>query len=148
MSNITPSAHVGWDKMSLKQKEIAATRSIVAVIEDLYNANDNEGLRVVSKNLKTLSDWVAIRRELLGKKLDIIARINSIVEHMHSNGIDEEFAEALETLSTLTADFLSDVSDKDEDDGKFADAVANIVEDMKKQEADFLATLEPKHKSA
>ena len=138
----------GWDTMSLQHKEIMATRSILAVTEELYESSDTEGLKVLAQNLKSLSGWVEKRKDFLHRKLDIITRINSLLEHVNSKGIDDEFSENLGNIASLTTDFLVDESEEDTDNCQFSQAYCNLKALMEKEQADFEATWEAEQETA
>ena len=138
----------GWDTMSLQKKEIMATRSILAVTEELYEMNDTEGLKVLAQNLKSLSGWLNTRTKLLSQKLEIIGRMKSLLEHMNSKGIDEEFSENIGNIASLTTDFLVDESEEDLDDYRFSQAYSNVKAMMEKEQADFETAWEAEQKTA
>ena len=138
----------GWDTMSLQHKEIMATRSILAVTEELYESNDAEGLNVLTQNLKSLSGWLEKRKDFLRRKLDIITRMNSLLEHVNSKGIDEDFSENIGNLASLITDFLIDENEEDFEDLRFSYAYSNLKALMEKEQADFEAAWEAEHKSA
>lgn len=139
MDNGTEYVPAGWDTMSLQKKEIMATRSILAVTEELYEINDAEGLKVLAQNLQSLMGWVNTRTGLLNKKLDIIERTNSLLNHMNSKGIDEDFSEQLSDITSLTDTFLTDAENEEDETCPFSRAYVNLQQAMQAEVEKFEA---------
>lgn len=151
MLNKASNALADWDNMSLQEKEVVATRLVAEVIEGLYKANDAKGLEVVSNNVQFLADWTKTRATLLSKKLEVITRMNSVLEHLNSKGIDDEFAEAIDSIASITTDFLSDEHEVNMDDLTGYDreeTVENIKALMQTEVDKFEAAWASEQKSA
>ena len=74
--------------------------------------------------------------------------MNSLLEHVNSKGIDEDFSENIGNLASLITDFLIDENEEDFEDLRFSYAYSNLKALMEKEQADFEAAWEAEHKSA